>query len=289
MTEISRLADVVGQPEAVELLERIVASLSDCGKPNGALFFVGPTGVGKTSTARSLSAEIPGAMVNEFNCGRVPVRVIGDRLDEMVESTVTRWDDRWESSKLIVLLDEIDRLTKNDRIALRRPIELLANRALIVMTANRELGDAGLASRSLRVEFARLDDEAARILISRDAAALGTQLDEPAVQWVVDRAKGDGRKIGQLVPIAPNDISVVPMPVATITNRLGGRPRAEFDVDLAIRLRAAGKSWSDVAEAVGSRPSTVRGRLTKTPCENPAQTPSGGVSANGFRKEEGAA
>jgi len=61
----SRLADrIVGQPEALEAVSRRIrtfqASLEDPRRPVGAFLLVGPSGVGKTETARALAAYLYG-------------------------------------------------------------------------------------------------------------------------------------------------------------------------------------------------------------------------------------
>jgi type VI secretion system protein VasG len=60
-----RLADrIIGQPEALEAVSRRVrtyqASLEDPRRPVGAFLLVGPSGVGKTETARALAAYLYG-------------------------------------------------------------------------------------------------------------------------------------------------------------------------------------------------------------------------------------
>ncbi len=56
---------VLGQPEAVgaivDLITLVKAALTDPGKPLGVLFFVGPTGVGKTEIAKTLAEFIFGS------------------------------------------------------------------------------------------------------------------------------------------------------------------------------------------------------------------------------------
>ena len=56
---------VIGQPQAVEsvidLITLIKAGLTDPEKPMGVLFFVGPTGVGKTELAKALAEFIFGS------------------------------------------------------------------------------------------------------------------------------------------------------------------------------------------------------------------------------------
>jgi len=80
---------VIGQPQAVaavvNLVTLIKAGLSDPTKPTGVLFFVGPTGVGKTELAKSLAEYLFGSSermlrldMTEFNDVGAVERLIGN-------------------------------------------------------------------------------------------------------------------------------------------------------------------------------------------------------------------
>ncbi len=277
---------IVGQPEAMETIRRIVASLNTGARPAGALFLVGPTGTGKTSTALALEVALLRSRVVEFNCAAMGGASLREQLEDL--KGVVDWS---YEERLILLLDEIDKLSKSDRIALRRPIEKLSDCVLVVLTANKELGDAGLTSRSIRIEFVPLDDDASRVIALRLAHAIGIRLSDTAVRWVVSKAKGDGRKIAQFVRLAPVDEPCDPVPVTSPVSRdpgtRGGRPREDFDLDLAARLRVQGWSWSRVAKAVGAKVSTVRRRLAEMGRQNPAGTLREGVLAGGSGRPDG--
>lgn len=264
---LDSLDDLLGQPGAVATLRAVVNSLNNGGVPNGALFLVGPAGTGKTSTPYLLEREIPGTRVDEVNCAGLNGRALSERLEQYANFAGVDWSDDWET-KIILLLDEIDKLGPKERVMLRRPLELLSSRALVVLTANKPLGDAGLESRCLRVDYVLLDAASARKLARKNAAALGLTLSDWSVEWIVQKAKGDARQLGALVPIAPAH-PAVPVVASNLSAPVhigskGGRPRSRLDNEMVQVLRAQGYSWAEIARQTGSSATTVRRRLTET-------------------------
>lgn len=113
---------VIGQPEAVqkvaEALRRARTGLKDEKRPIGSFLFVGPTGVGKTETARSLAALYYGdekAMIrldmSEYQDARAIYRLIGapaTSASEFTEGGALTKPIR-ERPYCLLLLDEIEK------------------------------------------------------------------------------------------------------------------------------------------------------------------------------------
>jgi ATP-dependent Clp protease ATP-binding subunit ClpC len=113
---------VIGQPEAVqkvaEALRRARTGLKDEKRPIGSFLFVGPTGVGKTETARSLAAIYYGdekAMIrldmSEYQDARAIYRLIGapaTSASEFTEGGALTKPVR-ERPYCLLLLDEIEK------------------------------------------------------------------------------------------------------------------------------------------------------------------------------------
>jgi ATP-dependent Clp protease ATP-binding subunit ClpC len=113
---------VLGQPEAldvvVELVTLIKAGLTDPDRPYGSLFFVGPTGVGKTEIAKALAEYLygsPDRMVrvdmSELREWDSYERLIGSARNAEVQGFLTRKVSEQPFS--VVLLDEIEKAHSN--------------------------------------------------------------------------------------------------------------------------------------------------------------------------------
>jgi len=112
-------ARVMGQPEAVDavvdLVTLVKAGLTDPGKPFGVLFFVGPTGVGKTELARALAELLFGDAsrlfrldMSEFATYDAHERLIGWGTKPGLLTAAVR-----ERPFTVLLLDEIEKAHPN--------------------------------------------------------------------------------------------------------------------------------------------------------------------------------
>jgi ATP-dependent Clp protease ATP-binding subunit ClpA len=145
--EDSMRKKIIGQDEAVkdvsEALRRLRAGIADHTKPAGSFLFLGPTGVGKTYTAKILAESYFGrknAMISfdmsEFSSGD-SVNVFTDRLAAAIEEapmSLVFFDELEKSNVLIrnLLLQVLDegRLTRSSGR------EVSFKDALIIATSN---------------------------------------------------------------------------------------------------------------------------------------------------------
>jgi hypothetical protein len=107
---------VIGQQAAIEAMTDVVsvakARLNDLERPLGALFFLGPTGVGKTQSAKALAAYLFGDTsrllrydMNEFVSPQSAARLVGtfDQPEGLLTSAIRR------QPFAVVLFDEIEK------------------------------------------------------------------------------------------------------------------------------------------------------------------------------------
>ncbi len=109
-------AQVIGQPEAAEALADVVsiakARLNDPGRPLAAFLFLGPTGVGKTESAKAVARVLFGNAdrlirfdLNEFNQPGAAATLVGtfNRPEGLLTAAIRR------QPFAVILLDEIEK------------------------------------------------------------------------------------------------------------------------------------------------------------------------------------
>ncbi len=108
--------EIIGQPQALDAMADVVtiakARLNDPNRPLGSLLFLGPTGVGKTQSAKALARYLFGDAnrlvrfdMNEFITAESAARLVGvfDRPEGLLTSEVRR------QPFSVLLLDEIEK------------------------------------------------------------------------------------------------------------------------------------------------------------------------------------
>jgi|GEM_PF-1245528 len=166
---------VAGQPEAIDTLSDLVVSLQqglcDPGKPLGTFLFVGPTGVGKTESARALARVLFGSPerllrfdMSEFTASYSVTRLIGHPGQPDGELTAALRVQPF----CVVLFDEIEKahprvfdallqLLGEGRISDAAGRLADARQAVIVMTSN-----LGVREAVSQTGFARGKSDGAR-------------------------------------------------------------------------------------------------------------------------------
>ena len=151
-----RLSKIVGQPGFVMDAERWVKNPNDM--MNVLLY--GVAGVGKTAAATALSNEILG----EFKSGNFfEINASDDRRLDTVRNKIKEIASTQvigDAPFKIILLDEMDGMTKDSQIALKRIMERYADNCRFIMTANEKFRIIyPLQSRCANYGFGRISDD----------------------------------------------------------------------------------------------------------------------------------
>lgn len=186
-----RLKDIVGQPEAVEVLVKFVRDFDPKRSRKKAALLYGPVGCGKTSSvyavAAELNLEVLETNASDFRNADGIMSVAGNASRQM--SLFSRGK--------IILIDELDGLSgQQDRGGVGAVQDVIENSAFpVVMTANDpyEKKFSPLRKASVMVEFRQLAPRDVKESLAKIAAAEGIKADDDALTVLANRSAGDLR------------------------------------------------------------------------------------------------
>jgi replication factor C small subunit len=177
------LDKIVGQEHIIPHLKEIVKR-----KIKVHLLFVGPPGVGKTSTAYALA--------NELQIPIVELNASDERGINVIRNKVKTY--AFSSGERIILLDEADSMTEDAQHALRRIME--KTKQMFILTANDEWRIIQpIKSRCVIYEFRKLNNEEVlkiilKILMAEKVNFKITPEIKEALLTLVNYVKGDVRQ-----------------------------------------------------------------------------------------------
>ena len=219
--------DVVGQDHLVGP-GRPLRVLVESDRLTSTIFW-GPPGTGKTTLALAVAGTTRRAF-EQLSAVTAGVRDVR----EVVERALERRGLHDQGT--ILFLDEIHRFSRSQQDALLPAVE---NGTLTLIGATTENPyfevNAPLRSRSTLFRLEPLSDDAIRRLVERGVDALATRVDDDAVDLLVDRSGGDGRRALTSLDVAaalahPEPIRLEHVESALGTSALRYGPDEHYDV-----------------------------------------------------------
>jgi len=159
------------------------------------LLFYGPPGTGKTTTALAVARQMSGkawkSMTLELNASdERGIGVVRDRI-----KTFASTQQMFSKGLKLVVLDEADSMTNDAQFAMRRIMEAYTKNTRFILICNyvNKIIPA-IQSRCTRFRFSPLENIAIENRMRQIAEFENVNLQEEAVQTIIDLSTGDMRK-----------------------------------------------------------------------------------------------
>ena len=195
-----RLEEIVGQPETVSRLERLVSGVRAGRIVPPHLLFHGPPGVGKTTAARAFARAVLGM---EWENGFSELRAHDNRSAEFLKNRLipeSRRPPLRGAPFRILFLDEVDALTPEAFVALRPALEADEGRSVFVLACNEiERLPEPLVSRCAVFPFRPLSEGEMGAVVARAVERLGVGLAPERVSSIAVAARGVPRNAVKLL------------------------------------------------------------------------------------------
>ena len=193
------LDDMVNQTDIVSRLKNFVKEKS---LPN--LLFVGPAGIGKTTSILAMARDLYGPgyknYILELNASdERGIDVIRDKVKNFARTAAIASDVTFK----ILIMDEADSLTKAAQHALRRTMEIYTRTCRFCLIGNySENIIEPIQSRCSIFRFSPLSEADTKEWISTIASKENVQLLEKGLEAIYEASKGDLRKSINLLQAA---------------------------------------------------------------------------------------
>lgn len=194
----SKVDDLIDQEH---VKERVKVFLKEKNLPH--MLFAGPPGTGKTTLALIIAKELYGeqwkANVLELNASdERGIDVIRGKVKEFARTKAIG-----DVPFKIIIMDEADALTQEAQQALRRMMEDFAGVTRFILCCNYSSKIIEpIQSRCAVFRFKALPESAQREFINRIVKGEKLDIDEEAIQAIINIAEGDLRKVANLLQAA---------------------------------------------------------------------------------------